>query len=315
VLGLTRFDDPVMLQTVTVPTRATNTRSALWASRWPAIALQECIDQVEAAPVEERARVKFDLPCHTCTEASRCLNAKNKELGPLLYDREILTSPRSSESSLFPRELMAPMLNTAGHLVRSYQKPSREVAVAQAWDLAWSERTGGDYLVCMTAAVDRRTGQRQLLQLERWQRLTFDEQCSLIEAKWRQYGADVVVIESDAAQSIWAQHIAATSPTPVIPHDAGGKRDLAHGVPSLLIQFQNRKWEFPFNQRSWGFEEMENLLSELEAFGMVDGKLEGVGEHDDTVMCLWHLAWGIQTLLLGPPSIRDHVGVQRGRSS
>ena len=301
---------------VAVPTRETNTRTSLWPDRWPAIAKQSCIDIVEAAPYDTRSQVKFDLPCHQCELASQCLNAKAKELGTLLYDREILTNPRSSESSLFPRVLMEPMLNTSAAFQQAYAKPSgleKEFAVCQGWDLAWSERTGGDYLVCQTAVVDLVRGKSQLIQCERWQRLTFDEQCKLIELKWRQYRANVVVIESDAAQTIWAQHLAATTPVPVVRHDAGGKRDLTHGVPGLLIQFQNRKWEFPFQRGSWKHEEMENLLAEFEAFGWVDGKLEGVGEHDDAVMCFWHLAWGIQTLMLGNMPLEGYIGNQQGR--
>jgi hypothetical protein len=294
-----------------------NTRTSLWAERWPAIAKQSCIDIVEAAPQDRQSQVKFDLPCHACELASQCLNAKQKEVGTLLYSREFQTSPRTSESSLFPRELMDPLLRPELTLQQTFYKhpeQAKELFVVQAWDLAWSEKTGGDYLVCITAVVNLRNGQRRILYIERWQRLTFDEQCLLIEAKWRQFRADVVVIESDGAQSIWSQHIAARSPVPVVPHDAGGKRDLAHGVPSLLIQFQNRKWEIPYQPGSYLQEEVETLLSELEAFGWVDGKLEGVGEHDDTVMCLWHLKWGIDTMLMGMP-LESHVGVQSGRYS
>jgi hypothetical protein len=301
-----------------VQTSKVNTRTSLWADRWPAIAKQSCIDLVEVAPPDQQSQVKYDLPCHDCELSSQCLNAKNKEVGSLLYSREFLTAPRSAESSLFPRELMEPMMRPDLALQKTFYKhpdQDRELMVVQAWDLAWSERTGGDYLVCITALVNVRTGQRRLLYIERWQRLSFDDQCLLIEAKWRQYRADVVVIESDGAQSIWAQHIAARSPVPVVPHDAGGKRDLAHGVPSLLIQFQNRKWEIPFSPGSYLHEEVETLLSELEAFGWVDGKLEGVGEHDDTVMALWHLKWGIDTMVVGPVPLETHVGVQQGRFS
>jgi phage terminase large subunit-like protein len=281
-------------------TRQINTRHALWGDRWPAIAKQECIDKVEATPPDHQSEVKFHLPCSTCELSAQCLNAKGKEVGTLLYDREFLTNPRSSESSLFPRELMAPMLDMDLEFLPAYTRnPVRKQAIYQAWDLAWSEKTGGDYLVCMTAMVDVPTGLSQLLYLERWQRLGFDAQCKLIEAKWRQYKADMVVIESDAAQSIWWQHLAATTNVPVVRHDSSGKKDLAHGVPSMLIRFQNRKWRFPFKQGSWLHDEMENLLTELEAFGWEDGKLQGVGEHDDTVMCLWHLDWIIKGLVYG----------------
>jgi phage terminase large subunit-like protein len=309
--GPTVLPDPVHTRQPGV-----NTRTLLWPVRWPAIAKQECIDEVEAAPSSEQSQTKFGLPCHACSLAAQCLNAKQKELGTLLYSRELLTNPRTGESSLFPRELMAPMLNPGLRFEKAYWRGegSEHLAVVQAWDLAWSERTGGDYLVCMTALVDKIRGRKRLLQVERWQRLTFDQQCLLIEAKWRQYRAEVVCIESDAAQAIWAQHLSSTTAVPVLPHSAGGKRDLETGVPSLLIQFQNRKWEFPYDRAGWNHDEIENLLSEFEAFGWVEGKLQGVGEHDDAVMCFWHLDWAINTMILNAQPLERRVGNQQGAS-
>lgn len=315
-LGLIWLDGPG--EQPATRARTVNTRVSLWPERWPAIALQECVDIVEAAPPDRQAEAKYGLPCHSCPEATRCLNAKAKELGTLMYDREELTNPRSSESSLFPRALMEPMLQARLACVQAWHRPPdsrRDYGVAQAWDLAWSERVGGDYLVCMTAMANRVTGQRRLLGIERWQRLTFDEQCKLIEFKWRQYGSDVVVVESDAAQAIWAQHLTTSTAVPVIRHDSSGKRDLSHGVPGLLIELQNRKWDIPYSPGTWGHDEVENWLTELEAFSWSDGKLQGVGEHDDTVMAFWHLAWGVSTMLLRAAPLHRHVGTQPGASA
>ncbi len=155
-LGMKWDRSPDDRQPVEFHSLQTNTRTALWPDRWPAIALQSCIDTVEAAEPGVRAEVKFNLPCKTCVKNTACLNAKRKELGPLLYDREILTLPRSSESSLFPREMFAPMLNNRLKCVQYFVPPfslERDYKVAQAWDLAWSEKTGGDYLTCATAVV------------------------------------------------------------------------------------------------------------------------------------------------------------------
>ena len=291
----------------------TNTRTSLWPDRWPAIALQECIDKVEAAPPELQSEVKFDLPCMTCEKNTACLNAKRKELGPLMYDREILTKPRSSESTLFPMTLFEPMLMRRENCVPFWHKPfslEHEYAVVQAWDVAWSEKIGGDWLVCMTAYVHRVTGRRHLLDVQRWQRLTFTEQCALIEARWGAFKSDLVVIEGDAAQQVWRQHMTATTSVPVMSHTAGGKTDLATGVPGLLILLENRKWEFPYAQ-GYHREEMDTFLAECEAFGWVDGKLQGVGEHDDTVMAFWHLNWGIDKFLAMGTS-EQHRGNQDG---
>jgi hypothetical protein len=294
-----------------LPPLVVNTRSALWPERWPAIALQECVDKVEASPPELQSQVKFDLPCKACPKNTACLNAKRKELGPLMYDREILTKPRSSESSLFPYELFAPMLMRDQSLIGTWVAPyptGDEFAIVQAWDFAWSEKVGGDWLVCMTGYVHLTSGRRHLIDVQRWQRLTFDEQCELIARKHYQARSDLVVLEGDAAQSIYKKHMAATTPVPVVQHNAGdGKNSLAKGVPALLILLENRKWEFPYAP-GYHREELDVFLAEMEAFGWVDGKLQGVGEHDDTVMAFWHLNWGMDQFVSGGVS-EQHRGV------
>lgn len=291
----------------------TNTRNALWPERWPAIALQVCIDQVEAAPPDEQSEVKYNLPCMDCAFNTACLNAKSKELGPLMYGRELLTLPRSSESSLFPLAAFQRMLQTEESLVRNWRKPfslEHEYRVVQAWDIAFSEKIGGDYLVCMTASIHLPTGVRQMLDIERWTRVSFDDQVGMIEQKWRWWEADVVIIETDAAQAVWAQHVERNTAVPVVRHTGATKQDLALGVPKLLIELSNRKWRFPYAPGSYHREETDNFLMEAEAFGWNNDKLEGVGEHDDTVMTWWHLSYGMDLMLGG--STEQSRGVQPG---
>lgn len=271
---------------------------------------------VAAAPHELKAQVRFELPCPDCRMSERCLTAKRKELGSLLYDREIQTSPRTSESSLFPATLTDPLCHRTLSLLPYYRKPygdEERWKVVQAWDLAWSEKVGGDWLVCMTGRLDLENGQRRLLDVMRWQQKTFDEQVGLISEYWRRYAADVVVIESDASQRVWKQHVGRNTAVPVVAHEASEKRDFATGVPSLLILLENKKWEFPSAPEGHNSENMKTFLSELEAFGMQDGKLQGVGEHDDTVMAWWHLNWGMDKFAVGGWQKRTgRVNVQTG---
>ena len=293
-----------------IPVKRVNTRISLWPTRWPAIALQECVDEVEAAPPEMQAEVKFKLPCQDCEQNAACLNAKSKELGSLLFGRELLTNPRASGSTLFPKELLDRMCFTDRELVRYWHKPfslEHQWKIVQAWDLAWSEKIGGDFLVCMTGAINLSTGQRLLLDIERWQQQSFDAQVKLIESKWQIYASDLVVIESDVSQVIWSQHVGRNTSVPVKAHTAGGKGDFQSGVPGILIKFENRKWEFPYKEGSWKFDEVKNFRSELEAFGWVDGKLQGIGEHDDTVMCFWHLDWGMDQFALAQTEGSDEI--------
>lgn len=294
---------------------ATNTRTSLWSDRWPAIAKQECIDEVERADPEDRAVVKFELPCSDCDQAARCLNSKRKTMGPFLYDREILTTPRSSESSLFPRELFEPDFLHGEQFQRYYVKPwtfEDQFAVASAWDIAWSEKAGGDWMVKMTAVLDRATGKRKLIDILRVQKLSFKEQVELIQAEWQKYNDDAVVIEADAAQLVWGQYIGETTPVPILRHEAGagqdnpGKRDLQTGIPSLIMQLETHRWQWPNQNGTFHNENLEVFLSEAESFGWEDGKLEGVGEHDDTVMAWYHLSW-VMGLLEAAPNIPKRV--------
>jgi hypothetical protein len=293
-----------------------NVTSSLWPNRWPAIALQECRDAVSEAPLLARAEVKRNLPCKSCPENTRCLVAKQKEQGPLLYGREMLTEPRSQEASLFPRSLMAPMLDPGRGCVPHYLKAAgreRIEWVASAWDLAWSEKIGGDYLCKITGMLNLRTGRKSVLDINRWQGLTYTQQCELIVQQHRLYHDDAVVLESDAAQVIWAQTLEETSEVPVLRHAAGDdKRSLHIGVPALLIDFSNRRWSFPYQEGGLRVDEVENLLVELGAFGYNNGKLEGVGEHDDTVMALWHLWWALN--LAGGTMQEYRLGVTSGRA-
>jgi hypothetical protein len=289
---------------------------SLWQQRWPAIALQECVDKVTAAPPTERRQVARDLPCAECPMNTGCLNAKKKELGPLLYAREILTKPRSQESTLFPFELFRPMLDTSLAQVPMYQKPEQQaddLLVVSGWDLAWSEKVGGDRLVRVTAVHDLRRRRKRLLNVQRYPAgLRYTEQCELIKAEHRRFNEDLVVIESDAAQIIWAQHLEQSSDVPVFRHTAGEKQHLQIGVPGLLIDFDNERWEFPYADGSFQFGEMENMLAEFEAFGWADGKLEGVGEHDDVVMAFWHCSHGLKVLSGTIDEFRS--GLQEGRT-
>ena len=113
----------------------------------------------------------------------------------------------------------------------------------------------------MTGRLDRETGQRRLLDVSRWQRLTFDEQVAKIDEMWRRYMSDLVVIESDASQKVWTQHVGRNTSVPVMPHSAGGKRDFATGVPGLLILLENKKWEFPYARDGHNAENMDVFLS------------------------------------------------------
>lgn len=272
------------------------------------------MDTVAEALPEDRDDIKWNLPCKTCEQNTACLVAKRKEAGALLFDREWMTRPRASESSFFPYELFEPSLLEKETMVPFYEKPFLEehrYAVVSAWDPAWSERTGGDYMCKMTGVIDRKTGKRRMLDILRVQGLTFERQTKLIALEHEKYSDDIIVIESDFSQRIWSQYVDAHTNVPVLPHSAKTKKDFELGIPGLVVQLEQGLWEFPARDGSYHHEEFRQFLVEAEAFGWSGDKLEGVGEHDDTVMAFWHLAWALDMMSTGKPMVR-RLGIQRG---
>ena len=264
-------------------------------------ALTVCFDALEAAG-DQKARdaVMWELPCRECSENGRCLTAKRKDMGPLLYDREMLTTPRGLASSLFPRERFASALRPDLVLVDEYvPEPGERVVIG--WDLAWSERTGGDYLAYV-CAVQYPNRQRRILDINRWRGVAFTKQVQMIAARHKRMGAALTVIEEVGAQSAWVQEAKTILGNQrVIGHTARGKDSLAHGIPALLTDLDQGRWEFPVDQR------VDWLITECGAFGWEDDRLAGVGEHDDLVMAWWHCRWGLAKWSVGTFSAPDLI--------
>jgi hypothetical protein len=305
----------VSLSDVTAPDRELSTEDSihaqlnvesLWHERWPYIALQVCVDAVGEVPKESREEIRWSLPCADCSESDRCLTAKEREIGSLLFDREQRTKPRAQGSSLFPRERMEKVLDYTTAMSDYYRKPYGKsgLVVGSAWDFAWSERAGGDWLTKVTGVMDRENGNMiDVLDINRWQQLEFQAQCELIIGEHAKYNDDFVVFEEAAAQLVWRQYVTSKSSVPVVPHGVNEKKDLLIGIPGLIIDVDNRKWRFPFKSGTRNHEVMEQFLSECENFGWSGDKLEGVGEHDDLVVAWWHLRWGFTRYRVPPGKV------------
>lgn len=244
-----------------------------------------------------REAERFNLPCDTCDKSLMCLTAKEKEVGSIMFDREYRTKPRAASSSLFPFAVMEPNLDDNAYLLETFNKDyqgGQNMWVVSGWDLAWSEKAGGDYLAKVTASFDMETGIKTILDIDRWQKLSFEQQCKLIEHHNERYNEDIIVIESDSAQMIWAQYLEQKTTLPILRHRAAGKKDLQSGVPGLLMDLERKVWRIPYNPKSRNMDNVKAFLTEAEAFGWKNDKLEGVGEHDDLVMAWWHCNFGLE---------------------
>jgi len=64
------------------------------------------------------------------------------------------------------------------------------------------------------------------------------------------------------------------------------KNDLEKGVPSLRPLLENKKWRCPQGDTN-SVEKARIWIGEMNAFSWINGKVQGVGSHDDTVMAAW----------------------------
>lgn len=239
----------------------------------------------------------------------------------LLFSREYQNDPRDDASSLFPFTLTGVALAQGKGMgfETSYHRAAGEF-VLLGMDLAQSESVGADYTVLWVAVYDHLNQRGRILYGFRERGVGFDEQLALLRRVCLAYEVDLGVIEENGFQK-WLFTETTKHPETagkLIGHRAGReKTNLAEGVPSMKLDLLQHFWAFPTAD-----DEAKRLgaiwQSEMSAFGWKDDKLQGVGEHDDTVMAWWFLTRAkreLQQWLAAQPAEQmvsgEDVGIER----
>jgi hypothetical protein len=241
---------------------------------------------------------------------------------PILFAREYQNDPVDDSASIFP----LPLTNRAiaqgsGMTFLPYYRKQFDEVVVGGMDIAISGEVGADYTVIWVAVVNRNTGARRVLWGYREQGLSFDDQVQLLSGVCTNYAADLVIVEENGFQK-WlhgrTMRIAATSGR-IFGHRTGQeKANWEQGVPSVRMALENGLWSFPSGDEASAA--LAHLWqAEMHAFGWKDGKLQGVGEHDDAVMAWWFLDrairlvedWLFNAGKSGPDYVTGHdVGIE-----
>lgn len=225
---------------------------------------------------------------------------------PVLFSREYQMDPRDDASSIFPYTLTAIPVAAAEGV--PWRRPFKGVhrgkgdIVVAGGDLALSEAVGADYTVYHVAIWNKYTQKRRTLWVERHKGLTFDEQVQLIRSLCIDFDIDVFCLEQNNFQKWLKQHLRKypETATRVFGHTTGvEKQTLEEGIPSLKLVLEEEMWAWPTvggpTEPDHSAEDFVGIFrNELSAFGWQDGKLGGVGEHDDTVMAFWLLERAIR---------------------
>jgi hypothetical protein len=213
---------------------------------------------------------------------------KKIEIGSVAFAREILCQPISDDMKIFPSYLFPPLYDKK--LVLKISKEEIEalgLTVFMGIDIARSATVGADYLVLFTIGVDH-LGNHRLIDIERHRGMAFNDQLTRIKLAADMYKVDLIYIEANQMQQVWTDEMTRTTDIPVkgFVTTAQNKYPLDKGVPGLRILLENKKVIIPRGDE-YSVEQTDIWMQECGQFAFVDGKLEGVGEHDDTVMAWW----------------------------
>jgi hypothetical protein len=217
--------------------------------------------------------------------------AERARLGELAYNQEVLLQPATSEASLFPLKLFSKHPETLAHGLcvglSAQDIADRGWSVFFGVDVAQSAEVGADYFVICVMAVDP-SGTRYIIDLFREKGLPFHQQLSTLEDWAVRHEPDMIYIEANASQRIYGDEMIRKTDLPIgkFVTSAGGKNSLDTGVLGLRPLIENGKLRLARGNAE-SIQKTDVLIAELGAFAWVDGKLQGVGAHDDTVMATW----------------------------
>lgn len=219
------------------------------------------------------------------------LRAKEREIGSLAFGQEYLLVPATSEASLFPLKLFTKHPATLDHNLRvgltRQEINDRGWSVFFGVDVAQSAEVGADYFWIVALGVDE-AGNRHVIDTFREKGLPFHAQLATIEDWSARYEPDLIYIEANASQRIYGDELIRTTDLPIGKYvtSAAGKNSLESGVPGLRPLIENGKLRFARGDAE-SIQRTDPLIAELGCFAWVDGKLQGVGAHDDGVMALF----------------------------
>lgn len=223
------------------------------------------------------------------------LEKRLASMGEIAFRQEYLLIPATNEASLFPVSLFYERPETMATWLR-LRPSAEEMKAREGWryyagvDIAMSANAAADYTTIVVLGVDEKKN-RYIVEYERKKGMGFSAQLRWIEDILQPYHAAEqlveVRIESNQMQQAWPTELAATTDLPIRGHKTGvEKNSLAKGVPSLRPLLENGKLRIARGD-AYSQERTDILVGEMQAFGWVGGKLQGVGKHDDAVMALW----------------------------
>lgn len=214
---------------------------------------------------------------------------KRETQGSIIFSREILCRPVSSESTIFPYHILEKSFISMGDfsLVRNvYSHPKKFLKISIGCDFAISSEIGADYTVYTVWGLDD-LDNYWLLWIWREKGAHYTKQIGVLKELNTSFSPSVIMAEDNAFQKVMIE-LAKEAGLPIIPHTTGvNKFDLKSGLPGLAVLFEQQKIRLPRGDQ-YSKDLTDTLVGELSSITWTEkGRLESVSEHDDTAMSSW----------------------------
>ncbi len=218
--------------------------------------------------------------------------ARLRDADPTVFSREYQNLPTDERSTFFPSEMTQQAITRGARLtLLPFYRPRPTEVMIMGADLARSERIGADYTVALVVAYDLLTCERRLIAVRRERGLDFEAQISMFTGLAVNYGLLAAYIESNGFQRWLVDELRKRPGGHVFFGDSTGRGRMSldqDGIPILAHALRQDRWLIPSgNEESREF--ARTWQAELGAFGWRNGRVEGVGEHDDIVMACWFI--------------------------
>ena len=218
------------------------------------------------------------------------LMAQKRLMGNLVFSREYMVNPLTEDATIFPWDILNKAIYgmTSVDVCKSIETYYRRFSqVVVGCDFAISGGIGADYSVFVVLGVDE-FGVIHVLNYWRKRGASYSEQIAVLKRMNQDFRPDVFVVEKNGMQAIFEQELI-TAGLPVVGKTTdNNKKSLYEGVPSLAVLFETYRIRFPYGTTA--AKNMFHLFgSELNSISFIQekGKLEGIGQHDDSAMALW----------------------------
>ena len=207
------------------------------------------------------------------------LEERKMEIGSMKFTREYLCVPISTNTMLFDPEHIKACQNKYASLHSSAREGYRYYI---GYDPAIS--ANGDYTVMMVIEVDEDMN-KQVVHMLRAKGLDFREHITHIMNLCKRFQPEIVMIETNTFAKAFAMELKNISDFPVREFTMSRKKK-EEIILNLQMNIDNHKLVLPMQDET-SRAVTAQIIQELGAFGInANGKIEGVGAHDDIVIAL-----------------------------